>query len=400
MPEEEGSARVQKINRTLSKAWESGLLPRPRLEAASFERTALGRKPAGSFGADEAWREPYERLIRSLDEEADLNPLGLVIAHGQIVMNLKSRIRAATLWKAHPEILSRPLLAPIIILGQMRSGTTRLHRLLACDDRFSHMRLQESLIPVPFGRRSRLHDRRKIYSRLGHRLLQWLNPVLDRIHPTGPDAPEEEFGLISFSFGSAQFEAQWRIPAFSRWWEAADRASLYREFRALLRTAAWCRGDSPSLIPILKVPWFLEDVHALIQAFPDARFIRLDRNPADIVASSASLVWNQMRLQSDSADRAWIGQEWLRKTRLRAERCNAALERRSDAIRIGYEEMGQDWRGAVERIYRELGLPLDAVTLARMEAFVKGATRHYGHEYQLDRFGLSSLDFPETGAPA
>jgi hypothetical protein len=57
-----------------------------------------------------------------------------------------------SLWRAQPEIRDRPIPEPIVILGQMRSGTTRLQRLLACDDRFAHTRLYESLIPAPFGR--------------------------------------------------------------------------------------------------------------------------------------------------------------------------------------------------------------------------------------------------------
>ena len=118
-----------------------------------MEARALRGAAREAFGPDQEWRTPFEILLRSLREEADLNPLGLTMAHGQLVLALRARIRAASLWRDHPEILERSIRAPIVILGQMRSGTTRLQRLLACDDRLAHTRFHESLIPVPLGTR-------------------------------------------------------------------------------------------------------------------------------------------------------------------------------------------------------------------------------------------------------
>ena len=54
----------------------------------------------------------------------------------------------------------------------------------------------------------------------------------------------------------------------------------------------------------MKAPQFIEDPELLLGAFPDARLIWLERGSADVVASSASLVWNQMLVQSDAADKS------------------------------------------------------------------------------------------------
>src|SRR5688572_28567813 len=234
---------IRRANRALAALWRSGAAPQPRLEAGLLEAKALRGATREAFGSDQDWRTPFEILLRSLREEADLNPLGLTMAHGQLVLALRARIRAASLWRDHPEILDRPIRAPIVILGQMRSGTTRLQRLLACDDRLAHTRFHESLIPMPLGRRPGGRDRRRLRARLGLATLRWLNPEIARIHPTGPSAPEEEFGLFSFSFGPAQFEAQWRVPSFTRWWEGADKGALYRDFRALVQTNGWFRAE-------------------------------------------------------------------------------------------------------------------------------------------------------------
>ena len=374
--------------------WRSGLAPRPRLDAGALEAAALRSAPRSTLGPDDEWRAPFELLLRSLREEADLNPLGLTMAHGQIVMMLRARMRGAALWQAHPEIVERPIRAPIGILGQMRSGTTRLQRLLASDDRFAHTRLHESLIPAPLGRAPGRRDGRRWRARAGLALLRRLNPEIGRIHPTAPSAAEEEFGLYSFAFGSAQYEAQWRVPAFSRWWEDADPRPLYREFRALLQTNGWFRGEPVERPLILKAPQFLQDLPALLDAFPDARLLVLERDLDAVIASSASLVWNQMRVQSDRAEKAWIGREWLRKTMLRRDRARAALDSRPDLPRlhVPFEAMNRDWRQEIGRIYGFLGLDLPAEAERRMAAYVAGATAHVGHRYDLAQFGLSSLE--------
>ena len=385
---------VRRANRALAALWRSGAAPQPRLEAGWLEARALRGAARDTLGENDEWRTPFEILLGSLRGEADLNALGLTMAHGQIVLALRARIRAASLWHHDPGILERPIRAPIIILGQMRSGTTRLQRLLACDDRLAHTRLHESLIPVPLGKRPGGADLRRMRARIGLAALRSLNPEIARIHPTGPSAAEEEFGLFSFSFGPAQFEAQWRVPAFTTWWEGADKTPLYREFKALLQTNGWFRGEAPDRSWILKAPQFVEDLPFLLEVFPDARFIRLDRDLEQVVPSSASLVWNQMRVQSDSADPAWIGREWLRKTLRRREIAERFFLERSDVprIEIAYEAMNRDWRGEIERIYRFLDMELAPEVSSRMERYLAGASSHRGHVYSLEQFGLSRGD--------
>ncbi|MDQ8755519.1 sulfotransferase [Sphingosinicella sp. LHD-64] len=371
-------------SRGLEAAWRAGLLPRPILDPLAFEAAALGKRARDSFGPVQEWRTPYRLLVQSLREEADLNPLGLAMAHGQVVGALKARIRAQELWQQHPEILTRPIPAPVVILGPMRSGTTRLQRLLACDDRFAHTRLFESLHPVPT--RGRVL---KTCASLA--ALRLFNPAIPAIHPMRARQPDEEFGLFSLSFGSAQFEAQWRVPSFAAWWEAADTGWLYREFRALLQTISWARGAPVDRPWLLKAPQFLQDLPAFLDAFPDARLICLDRDLERVVGSSASLVWHQMRIQSDTTDRAWVGREWLRKTRLRRERALAARRARPDVpqIEVQCEAMDADWESEVTRIYDFLGKPLDDRLRRRMAGYVAGARGHEGHRYRLEQFGLS-----------
>jgi hypothetical protein len=392
VPGESPLPNVERANRALTGLWRRRILPEPVIEVEALEAAALRGRPRALLGHDEPWREPFEILVRSLHEEASLNPLGRAMAHGQLVMALRGRIRAQRLWARHPEILDRSISAPVIVLGQMRSGTTRMQRLLACDPHLAHTRMYESLFPIP-------RPGRRLLAAAGVALLNRLNPALGRIHPTSAHAAEEEFGLFSLSFAGALFEAQWRVPSFARWWERADKAPLYRELVALLRTVGWSRGKPPDKPQILKVPQFMQDLPAVLDAFTGARLIRLHRDAAAVVASSASLVWNQMRVQSDAADKAWIGREWLRKTRLRERVAAETLAAHPDVPRldIDYDAMNRDWRGEIDRVYGFLGLELTRDVQRKMAGFLAGARRHLGHRYSLAEFGLEPADVASVG---
>jgi hypothetical protein len=98
---------------------------------------AAARKATGlnDFG-DESFFDPMQRLITALETEADLNPLGRYMNRTNILRLLKHRLYAQDLLRRHPEILDRTIPDPVVVVGLARSGTTRLHRLLASDARF------------------------------------------------------------------------------------------------------------------------------------------------------------------------------------------------------------------------------------------------------------------------
>ena len=84
------------------------------------------------FG-DEAFVEPLEILVDSINREAALNPVGRAIIRGRIVGVLVNKLVARDTIEKHPEILDVPVEAPIVVAGLARTGTTMLHRLIAQD---------------------------------------------------------------------------------------------------------------------------------------------------------------------------------------------------------------------------------------------------------------------------
>ena len=378
-----------RLSRGLERIWAVGLCRRPPLDADKIVAAAIARE--GARPGAGPWRERLDWLCSALRDEADLNSLGRANAYGQLVRIVASRIRAERLWRTHPEILRRPIEAPVAIVGQMRSGTTRMHRLLACDPAFAHMRTFESLEPVPLDGWHRHLDPRPLAALAVIAFLHRCNPALAQIHPTTPFAVEEEYGLHAFSLWGAQFEAQWHIPGFARRCEASDARDVYDGFARLLQTIGWSRRDDPARRWLIKAPQFCQDLDALIARFPDIKIVHLSRRTVEVVASGASLAWHQVRIQSDRADRAAIGAEWLRKTALRESRIRQVLEAQPNVARfeLSYGEVSDDWREALRRLYQFMGMNLSAKIDARMASLTRRPASHFGHRYALEDFGLN-----------
>ncbi|UYY58595.1 sulfotransferase family protein [Sphingomonas sp. S2-65] len=398
------SSAAPRVNALLEKAWSKGWLSRPVLEPDALIGAARARTGLQDLGAEPGWRERLELLLHALHEEAALTPLGKVIAYGQLVAALANRARAHTLWQRHPEILDIPIPAPIVVLGQMRSGSTRMQRLLACDPRLAHTRFFESWNPLPGARLGRIDDR-MLRGWIGLRCAHWLNPEFGIIHPTGTCQPDEEIGLHNVSIFGSAFEAQWRVPSFAAAGEAMDAVPVYTEFKRLLQSIAWLRGERGDRPWILKVPQLTQDLGALLEVFPDARLVCLDRPAAALVASSASLVHSQMRMQSDAVDRDWIGREWLRKIALRQRRMRAARARADvPQVDVDFDTMNADWAGEMQRVYRALGMALTPAVEQRMARYMAQPAHRKlgGHRYTLEAFGLSrqEVDAAMVAAPS
>jgi hypothetical protein len=340
-------------------------------------------------------------LLQSLAEEARLNPLGRVVAHVYLLKLLRERLWGEQWFAEHPEIAQRPLAAPVVVVGPMRSGTTRLHRLLAADERFAHLRFFETMCPVPRPAGNgqdqpplNARDTRPRFAALSLALLHRANPTTAAVHPTGPLEPEEELGLLVASAWGMKHEVLWRVPSYARWCEQEDATPAYERMADLLRLTGWLRGEDPTKPWLLKTPQHVLDLDPLLRVFPDARIIFIHRDPAAVVGSSCSMAWNQMSVQSDHVDRQWIGGEWMRKTRLKLSRMAEARERipAERRIDVHFDEMDRDWRGVMRSIYDFLDIdmapaePGMAAYMARSER--RGAFR--SHRYRLRSFGLDA----------
>ncbi|MCH2488233.1 MAG: sulfotransferase, partial [Erythrobacter sp.] len=261
---------------TVATMWRRGITERPPLDPDFlWAKGSEGFSPQDevSIRSDEDvadFRARLDILCRSLRDEAALNALGHTMAYGQIVAAIRKRHALGRLWRERPELATTPIAPPIAVVGQMRAGTTRVHRLLAADPRHAGTRFCNAVDPVPvkkFG-----IDWRPLKTRTGLAIARLVNPWLDTQHPFGARRADEELGWLTTALDVVAFEAQWHIPGFVAFAEARDAAPLYREFARILRTDAALMGnaDRPR---ILKCPKFAEDLPALIEHLPETRLV-------------------------------------------------------------------------------------------------------------------------------
>jgi hypothetical protein len=381
-----------RANAFLGKAWERGWLTPPALDPEAL--WALAAKPYGAeaeaaeHGGRSAedvadFRERLARLTAAVEAEADLNPLGRAMAWGQLSRVVKNRLAFGALWRERPELLATPLARPIIVIGHMRSGTTRIHTLLAADPAHSHTRYCDAYhpVPAPLGMN-------RVKAALELAMLGLLNPWMQSIHPMAPAAVEEELAWLSAALHHSIYESQWHIPAYSAWSEARDPAPVYREFARILATDAAHRGlaERPR---VLKVPAFAEDLATLLALFPDARLVLAEREHEAVLKSAISLAANQMAMQSDSCCLDQIEARWRHKIALREARMAEALRGwQGQQARACFNALNADWEAAIAGIYTDLGLTLTPEARAAMRKVMAASDsgHHHAHAEQLARF--------------
>lgn len=378
------------------------LVGRARVDLSEQALLAGARQETGldRFG-DESFLPGLRALLRSLETEAELNPFGRLAARKRIIGSLKNLLWANACFEAHPEILQRKTVAPIVIVGPHRSGTTRLHRMLGVDRRFQHLRTWEGFNPAPRldwpdrGRAARHAEVEQALAGNGR-----LYPGAYAAHPMEADAPEEENLLLNHCFCGFSPLGLYNIPGYYRWFIADDRTAAYRTLAGLLKLISWSRGDPEDRRWVLKNPQHMLDLDVLLEVFPDAQLVFTHRDPLKTVGSLMSLMWCYAVQHTDAPCRARVRDVWLDFCEQAARRCIRTREqipagRQHD---VHYEDMNRDWRAIMRGIYDFIGVEFDADVEHAMEGWLAMSDReqqHGGHRYNLEDFGLTR---PEVDA--
>jgi sulfotransferase family protein len=348
------------------------------------------------FG-DESFRADM-RLLLKLEEEGDLNPFGRVLSRLRFLRVLKNRLWAEDLFKRYPEILEQKIVAPIVIVGPPRSGTTRLHRMLAADDRFVHLKLWETWNPAPWPKSYRARSNGKVDPRITFaernvKFQYWLNEAIAAAHPMGAMDPDEEIGLLGHSFCGTAAVVGW-LKNVDEQYLNNSQILAYEYMVKLLKLISWWRGDDSNKPWILKCPLHMRDLGSLIQVFPDARLLFTHRDLIKVVGSTCSFAWNVAAIGvTDSLDPVKLGQRILgyidilfRKT-LEIRESTVPKRQQFDIL---YGDMNKDWQAVMCRAYDFIGMEFTDAAKQAMTAWLTKSRedKHSSHRYRLEDFGL------------
>lgn len=356
---------------------------------------AAARRKTGlrDFG-DESFLPALRTLADSIDREAQLHPFGRWVIRNRLIDILATRLRVQALLQQHPEILERPITAPLVIAGLQRTGTTMLHRLLAADPASRALLSWEALSPLPHPRqRPDAPDRRLGMARVAEKGLAYLAPEFFAIHPVQADAPEEDVLLLEYAFMSQVPAATLRVPSYSAWLDQQDMEPAYRYLKILLQVLQW-QNPGPDRSPrwVLKTPAHLEHLDTLLRVFPGARIIQTHRDPLRTTGSFSSMLAHGYGVFSDQVDAAQVAHAWLDKNAAMVQRALKVRAEHPDAfVDVSYYALLEDPLAQVERIYAFAGLVLSPSARAAMQASRAHnvQNKHGQHHYSLADFGLS-----------
>jgi len=104
----------------------------PKLTSDTVVRAAQTLAGSKNLGGD-SFREPLDRYLQAVRDEADLNLFGRLAVKSMLVQSLRNRIELATWVSERPEVREQEIKAPWVIVGLPRTGTSLLSILLGLD---------------------------------------------------------------------------------------------------------------------------------------------------------------------------------------------------------------------------------------------------------------------------
>lgn len=356
------------------------------LDPAALEAAAQKATGLSDFG-DLPYREGLHALTDAINTEGKLNAVGRLGLRGEIVGNLQKRLIAQAEFTRSPELADQPIRRPIFILGSVRTGTTLLHKLMACDPANRAPLLWELITPAPrlrdeADRRARLAAADRVVSQL-----DTFMPSLARMHPLVSDAPEEcVFALQHCTL----FFHRARIPGYLDWMRNADLSADYAQYKRYLQILQSQDGERRW---VLKAPFHLWSLPAILSVFPDACFVMTHRDMARVVPSLCTMMALARRIHSDQVDLHQVGRDALALwgesfRRMLAARQTLPPDRFFD---VDFRAFTADPLSMIRRLYAHFGDALSNEAETRMQSYLRdhAPKERTSLRYDLGMFGIT-----------
>jgi hypothetical protein len=378
---------VNAVSRTLLNNGRSFVkLDEAGLIAESRKRTGLN-----DFGG-EAFRKPLGILLQSFEKDADLNLVGRICVHSQILRLLCNRLCMVEDRERHPEICDEQILRPIFITGLPRSGSTFLHAVLAQDPRCRAPQVWEVMSPSPPPERTSYNSDPRIAQT--ERQLKWLDvlmPEFEKSHMIHATYPQECIAITDHSFMSYVFESMYQVSSYRIWHDNQDKRPAYEIHRLFLQHLQWL---CPGTHWVLKAPSHLMALDALLAVYPDADIVMTHRDPLKVLPSCASLTKILRQPFTNRLDREALRSDvnlrWEGSARLAMQLRHENPALRERFFDVLYPDLKKDPMAVVREIYRYFDRELTLEAETAMQRFVAENPKNKNgeHRYSLEEFGF------------
>jgi hypothetical protein len=383
-------------------------LPRYNIEYSERDNVAFDLGALARF--------TYKQLFKSRGTPYRLSPkrIGLLLLSYILytlveLVNWLGLAMDAILFPAYRQVEVK---GPVFIIGNPRSGTTFLHRLLARDEKnFSAMRTWEMLVAPSVTMRRMFWALSALDRRLGRPAARVLGMLEESwqadnvVHRVAMRAPEEDEYLLVHIFSClkiwlyvAMLDEAERYTYFDSQMPEKDKERIMAFYTRCLQRHLYAHnhGDKRYLA---KDPHFSPVVDTLYRCFPDVRIIYLARNPLDMIPSYVSLKENEWRLLGDP-EKAYSSREYI--LDMARHWYTYPLERLDQASQDSYivvnlNHLVNDARATVRKIYDRFGLEISPEFDEILRQATERARNHKSqHVYSLQKMGLTHAQIVAT----
>lgn len=294
---------------------------------------------------------------------------------------------------------------PVYIVGNPRSGTTFLQRLLAQDEKtFISMRTWEMLLAPSVTMRKLFWALSSLDGWLGKPLARLLGMLEEGwqednvVHRIALRAPEEDEYLLIHIFSTlkiwlyvAMLDEVERYTYFDSQMPEEDKRRIMTFYTRCVRRHLYAHGSSDRHY-LAKNPHFSPMVDTLYRHFPGVKIIYLARNPLDMIPSYISLKENEWQLLGNPSEpyssREYIldmAHHWYEYTLKRLDQAP-----QDSAIVVNFDDLVTDARAVVVSIYEQFGFELSPEFDQVLRKATRQARSHESeHEYSLQEMGLT-----------
>jgi len=292
-------------------------------------------------------------------------------------------------WRYKKKVKKFPMTdTPIFIIGHWRSGTTHLHNIICQDPKMGYVTTFQSVFPenvLPgFGR--------------------WLfKSFMKLLIPTsrkgdnvklGVEYPQEEEFVLGRNHHNSFYD-MWYFPRKTMYFfdgylhgEGAtpkSKANFRHDYYRMIKKAAINLNRSWF---ISKNPPNTARIPALLEIFPNAKFIHICRNPVMVLLSTRhffSKIMPPLQMQTISdEDRNALVYELYKKT-MDSYFKDSALIPKGNLVEVRFEDFDKDQVGTIKRVYEELGIPGFEESRRVFEEYTESKKDYQKNTYQVRR---------------
>ena len=330
-----------------------------------------------------------------------------------------------------PAHKTQPVEKPLFILGNLRSGSTFLHRLLSRDsETFTSLTIWDIYLTPSVTQKKITQLVSRLDNKLGghlHRLLyNFDRRTLGqfKIHPISFFQPEEDenilFHIWDSYWTSFLFPFTEDMPDYRHFDDALPlhyKQRIMKFYKSMLQRHLYATGKRCF---VAKNPAFSPKIKTLLEFFPDARIIYLARNPLDMLPSTVSWINYARRVFTEPEEKylyqdeiVEFTQHWYRyplkyldahpSPRNLILNYDDLIQRPEQLIRSFYEQFGYPDKPGLDRIVDEAVRETLAFNSDHIYSYAEmGFTREQIVELYADifeRFGFDKREHEFAGAP-